>query len=203
MTRVKICGITRLEDALVAAHAGADAIGLICHPPSNRVVSPALAAKITARLPAFITPVLVFVNADRNMIESYRKVVPQALLQFHGHEEASFCSSFNVPYIKSCSPATTATEIMGAHPTARAILCDAVHGGSGTAFDWHTLPPPTKRKLPLVLAGGLNTTNVAAAIAQVQPYAVDASSGVCTPDNVRHKDPSLIKSFVRIAKGIS
>ncbi len=180
-TRVKICGITRLEDAMAAIEAGADALGFVFYPPSPRHVSAERAAAIIARLPAFVTTTALFVNAHKEDIEPIINQTQVDLLQFHGDEPAEFCQSFNRPYIKAIrvTENTDFTYLQEYYKNARALLLDSyvkgVPGGTGATFNWKLIPKMNK---PIILAGGLNSSNVATAISEVGPYAVDVSGGV-------------------------
>ena len=197
-TRVKICGITRIEDALVAAQAGADAIGLVFAQASPRCVSVAEAAAICRALPPFVSVVGLFVDADAAQVTQALGRVPLDLLQFHGSETPQFCRQFNRPYIK----AIAMREGIDVHAEDRAfadaagLLLDAhvagLSGGSGKTFDWSRVPRGLAR--PIVLAGGLTPGNVADAIRQVRPYAVDVSSGVEQARGV--KDAGKIAAFI-------
>jgi phosphoribosylanthranilate isomerase len=182
-TRVKICGITRVEDAVAAAAAGADAIGFICYRRSPRYVEPARLRELAAALPPFVTPVLVFVNAEGEQVGHCLEQAPQALLQFHGDETAADCERFGRPYLRALrmGEGVGLLDCEREFPSAIALLADAPaadYGGSGAAFDWSRLPAPSHRTKPLVLAGGLNDTNVMDAIVRVRPFGVDVSSGV-------------------------
>lgn len=200
-TRVKICGITRVEDALVAAHAGADAIGLVFAQASPRRVSVEQAVAICRALPPFVSVVGLFVDADAAQVRQVLGRVPLDLLQFHGSEAPQFCRQFNRPYIK----AIAMREGVDVHAEDRAfsdaagLLLDAhvagVAGGSGKSFDWSRVPRDLTR--PIVLAGGLTPANVADAIRQVRPYAVDVSSGVEQARGV--KDAGKIAAFIEAA----
>ncbi len=181
-TRVKICGITRLEDALAAIEAGADALGFVFYTPSSRYVEPAVAEVIINQLPPFVTTVALFVDESP---EQVRAVIDQTgidLLQFHGDESPDYCDQFNHPYFKALrmSPDIDVVAETERFVTARAVLLDAyrpgVPGGTGEAFDWDRIPADIDK--PLILAGGLDQNNVAKAISQVKPYAVDVSGGV-------------------------
>lgn len=197
MVRIKICGITMMDDALAAAEAGADAIGLVFYPPSPRAIGVEAAAAILAALPPFVSTVGLFVNAQRSWVEKVLQSCPLDLLQFHGDEIAANCSGFGRPYIK-------ALRVLGeedlrprlrAHPDARGFLLDRavpqLWGGSGETFSWWRLPALDK---PLILAGGLSPDNVAEAIAITRPYAVDVSSGVeASPGR---KDHGKMRDFV-------
>lgn len=197
MVRIKVCGVTCVEDAVAAAAAGADAVGMVCHAAAPRRIDRGQAAAIAAALPPFVTPVFLFVDAPATTVAEFAALTPRAWLQFHGAEEADFCTSFGRPYLKSCQPVSAADAVaaMAAHPAASGLLCDG-GGGRGTAFDWDLLPAPQERSLPLVLAGGLAPGNVAAAIGRACPAAVDVSSGVCVADNPLRKDPAKLAGFV-------
>jgi phosphoribosylanthranilate isomerase len=198
-TRAKICGITRIEDAIAAASAGADAIGLVFYAPSPRDVDIDRAAEICAALPPFVTTVGLFVNAAEEEVHGVLDSVPLDLLQFHGNESAAYCQRFSRPYIKAVRMAegvdlnTVAAEYSGA----RALLLDSyqkgVPGGTGHAFDWARVPADLDK--PVILAGGLDPDNVAGAIRQVHPYAVDVSSGVEADKGI--KDAEKIIAFMR------
>jgi phosphoribosylanthranilate isomerase len=182
-TRIKICGITRAEDAARAAENGADAVGFNCYPRSSRYVERARLRELAAALPPFVTPVLLFVNAAADYVEACAALVPEALLQFHGDEAAAQCERFGRPYLRAVRMAegVDLLDCERLFPSASALLVDAPSagfGGSGEAFDWSRLPSPSQRAKPLVLAGGLNDTNVMDAIGRVRPFAVDVSSGV-------------------------
>lgn len=179
--RVKICGVTTPEDALLAAAVGADAIGLNFHPPSPRAIDLAMATAIARALPPFITKVGVFVDPDARRVKAALAAAPLDCLQFHGDEAAEFCNSFGLPYIKAAGVGAgfDFDALRRRHPQASAFLLDAFDreriGGTGRAFDWRAWP---RSDCPLVLAGGLDADNVAAAIAATRPYAVDVASGV-------------------------
>ena len=197
-TRIKICGITRVEDAQAAVGAGADAIGLVFYPPSPRAVRLEQARKITESTPAFVTVTALFVNPTFEEVQSVLDSARIDLLQFHGDEEASFCEQFNRPYIKALR-VRQASDLVAScmrFPSALAILLDSykpgVPGGTGETFDW-SLVPDTPPK-PIILAGGLNPQNVAQAIQQVQPFALDVSGGVEAEKGI--KDQSKITAFV-------
>ncbi|MHB1530595.1 phosphoribosylanthranilate isomerase [Acidithiobacillus sp.] len=201
MVRIKICGITTIDDALAAAEAGTDAIGLVFYPPSPRAVAVEVAAAIMAALPPFVTSVGLFVNAQRSWVEAVLQSCPLDLLQFHGDEAAADCSGFGRPYIKVVR--VTGEEDLRpqlrAHPSARGFLLDRaapqLWGGSGETFSWWPLPKLDK---PLILAGGLSPDNVAEAIAITRPYAVDVSSGVeASPGR---KDHGKMRDFVARAR---
>ncbi|MES2817700.1 MAG: phosphoribosylanthranilate isomerase [Pseudomonadota bacterium] len=207
VVRSKICGITRVEDALAAAAAGADAIGLVFYPQSPRAVTLAQARAIIAALPPFVTTVGLFVDVDRAELEGLLAELPLDLLQFHGDETPAACAGYRRPYIKALR--VRPGEDIGArcrdYPQAAGILLDTfvpgVPGGTGEAFDWSLVP--TDLPSPIILAGGLSAGNVAAAIRQVRPYAVDVSGGVEASKGI--KDAGKLRAFlheVRAAQGM-
>lgn len=181
-TRVKICGITRVEDALAAIDAGADALGFVFYPNSPRAVSTAQAENIMSMLPPFVSKVGLFVNADAADIQNVLKSCPLDLLQFHGDESPVFCDSFGMPYMKALRMRDDVdlVEAVQSYRAASALLLDSykpgVPGGTGESFDWHRIPNDLQGSI--VLAGGLNPANAAAAIAACHPYALDVSGGV-------------------------
>lgn len=198
-TRVKICGITHKADALMLAAAGVDALGLVFYAPSPRAVDAAAAAAIVAQLPAFVTVTGLFVNAEPAEVKQVLEQVPLDLLQFHGDESPEYCAAFERPYIKALrmQPGVDIGRQAVSYPDARGILLDAwvpgVPGGTGQRFDWDRIPANLQQ--PLILAGGLNATNVADAISQVQPWAVDASGGLESAPGV--KDARQVQAFMR------
>ncbi len=184
-TRVKICGLTSPEDALLAAECGADAIGLVFYSKSARAVTAAQALDICRRLPAFVTTVGLFVNPAEEEVRTVLKHVHLDCLQFHGEEPAAFCASFGVPYMKAIRvrPEFDVLGEIAKYATSSAILLDSYDkhsaGGTGIAFDWHIARRCVQEaRGKIVLAGGLTANNVAEAIRLVAPYAVDVSSGV-------------------------
>ncbi|RTE67594.1 phosphoribosylanthranilate isomerase [Amphritea opalescens] len=197
-TRVKICGITRLEDALAAIEAGADALGFVFYPPSPRYVDPAVAEAIIAQLPPFVTTVALFVDDSPEQVNAILGQTGIDLLQFHGDESPAYCQQFNRPYFKAVrmSPDIDVIAECKRFASARGLLLDAyrpgVPGGTGEAFNWDRIP--SDLELPLILAGGLDQNNVAKAISQVKPYAVDVSGGVEMAKG--RKDCSKIISFM-------
>lgn len=205
MIRVKICGITREADAQAAADAGTDAIGLVFHPASPRCVSLALAASIVRIVGPFVTTVGLFVDAAPDRVREVLACTGIHLLQLHGNETPAYCAQFGVPFIKALRMAPGLDPAVAAanYPAAAGLLFDAwdpvVAGGTGAGFDWSRLP--AQRGLPLILAGGLDPTNVAEAVRQVRPYAVDVSSGVEVSPGI--KDPRLIRAFIAAAKSAS
>jgi len=200
-TRVKICGVTRIEDAIAAARLGADAIGLVFYASSPRCVSPEAAAQIVAALPPFVTAVGLFVDADPGEIRAIVQKAQLDLVQYHGEESPETCASIGLPYIKAIRmrPGTDVCAAANRYREARAILLDAYHadlrGGTGTEFDWDAVPRNVA--LPLILAGGLTPDNVTRAIAQIRPYAVDVSSGVEQTKGI--KDAQRMEAFINAA----
>jgi phosphoribosylanthranilate isomerase len=196
--RSKICGITRIEDALAAAEAGADAIGLVFYAKSPRAVTAAQARDIIAALPPFVTSVGLFVNASRCELNEILEVVPLDLLQFHGDETPADCEGFHRPWIKALRvrPGDDLEAACKLYSGARGILLDTfvagVPGGTGEAFDWSLVPARLSK--PIILAGGLHAGNVGEAIARVKPYAVDVSGGVEAAKGI--KDPAKVDAFM-------
>lgn len=200
--RSKICGITRIEDALAAAEAGADAIGFVFYAKSPRAVDVRQARAIIAELPPFVTTVGLFVNASRCELNEILEVVPLDLLQFHGDETPQDCEGYHRPWIKALRvrPGDDLEAACQLYAGARGILLDTyvpgVPGGTGEAFDWSLVPARLSK--PIILAGGLSADNVGQAIAQVQPYAVDVSGGVEQAKGI--KDAAKIEAFMRAVK---
>jgi phosphoribosylanthranilate isomerase len=201
-TAVKICGITRPEDALAAARAGAHAIGLVFYARSPRNVTPARAAEIIRVLPPFVTTVGLFVNATAEEVRAALAVAPVELLQFHGEETPEFCRQFKHPYVKAVRVKTGVNLLQYAqdYHDAKALLLDnyveGLHGGSGVAFDWSLIP--SGLPLPVILSGGLTPENVAEAVRRVRPSAVDVSSGVESAKGI--KDAQKIVAFIKGAR---
>jgi phosphoribosylanthranilate isomerase len=198
-TRVKICGLTREEDIAVAVSAGADAIGLVFHPPSPRAVSIDAAVALAARVPAFVTIVGLFVDAEPARVAETARRVPLDLLQFHGHESPEHCTDFGRPWIKALAmrEGIDVWALAADYHGAAALLLDTydpvLAGGTGRRFDWDRVPADLAPRI--VLAGGLNADNVADAIARVRPYAVDVSGGVERARGV--KDHAKINDFMQ------
>lgn len=198
-TRIKICGINHLDDALKAVECGADAIGIIFVEKSPRYASLTEARVIAESMPPFVTVVGLFMDAPEEKVREALKVVPLNLLQFHGDESAEYCDQFNMPYIKVLRMRDNANVVAYAQEFSNAsgILLDAYHkgmgGGTGQTFDWSVIPADLP--LPLILAGGLTPDNVASAVEQVRPYAVDVSSGVESEPSV--KDHKKIEQFIK------
>jgi phosphoribosylanthranilate isomerase len=199
-TRVKICGITRVEDALAAAVMGVDAIGLVFYPKSPRHVSIEQAASICSQLPAFITTVALFLDAEQAFVDDVIKQLPIDLLQFHGAEDPVYCERFNRPYIKALGMASLNQEGLisqsRAYKHARGLLLDShaegAAGGTGETFDWDSIPD---LNTPVILAGGLTVVNVADAVRRVRPWAVDVSSGVESSKGIKSVD--LMSAFMQ------
>ncbi len=197
-TRVKICGITRRQDAEFAIEMGADALGLVFYKASPRAVSIAQAKDIIRGLPPFISIVALFVNADPAYVKSCLAVLPISVLQFHGDESLEYCEQFNHPYIKVFRMREGLNLHIEANKfkSASAILVDSYQpglpGGTGKIFDWALI---TEINMPIILAGGLDTKNVAQAIKQVKPYAVDVSGGVELAKGI--KDNTKVREFMQ------
>lgn len=200
-TRVKICGITRPEDALVAADLGVDAIGLVFYPKSPRYVEASLAAEILSAIPPFMTTVALFLDARQDFIQQVLNTVPVDLLQFHGDECPADCGNFGRPYIKAIGMkgGVNAQAYADAYPDAQGYLLDShavgEAGGTGERFDWASVPKLNK---PLILAGGLRPDNAAEAVRLARPYALDISSGVELSPGVKDKD--MMKEFISEVK---
>lgn len=205
-TRIKICGITRVEDGLDAARLGADAIGLVFAEKSPRRVELAQAAAIARALPPFVATVALFVNPEPDLVGRVIAELRPSLLQFHGEEEAAYCRSFGVPFLKAIRvrPETDLLQCATDFAGAAGLLLDAyspdAHGGTGHRFDWSLIPAGLP--LPMVLAGGLDAGNVAEAVRSVRPWAVDVSSGVEAAKGSKGAAPG-IKDATRLAAFIS
>ena len=196
-TRVKICGITRPQDGLAAAHAGADAIGLVFYPPSPRFLSVDRALEIRDVLPPFMQTVALFVNPDAAQVAQVIGRVKPAMLQFHGEETPGFCEDFGLPYVKACRirPGVDALKYLRPFSRAAAWLFDshvAEYGGVGESFDWSLAPSVQER--PIILSGGLTPSNVAGAVRRLRPWAVDVSSGVESAKGI--KDADKMAAFI-------
>jgi len=196
-TRIKICGITRVDDAQAAAHAGADAIGLVFYPPSPRHVSLQQAQRIARSLPPFVSVVTLFVNATPTLVEDVIAQVRPALLQFHGDEAPEDCTRYGHPYMRAARmrEGLDLLDFAARFSTAQALVLDAFvpgYGGGGEVFDWSRIPANVA--LPLVLSGGLHAENVTSAIRQVHPWGVDVSSGVEASKGI--KSAQRIHEFV-------
>ncbi|WP_255358325.1 phosphoribosylanthranilate isomerase [Ferriphaselus sp. R-1] len=204
MTRIKVCGLTRVADIQRVAASGADAIGLVFYAQSPRYVTPEQARLLLAALPPFVTVVGLFVNASAAEVRAVLQQVPLDVLQFHGEESPEFCRQFARPYLKAIrvKAGVDLLQCAARYADAQALLLDAyvegTHGGTGESFDWALIPQHLP--LPVILSGGLHAGNVAAAIAAVRPYAVDVSSGVESAKGI--KDAAKIAAFIKEVKCI-
>lgn len=198
-TRIKFCGLTRPEDAVAAVALGADALGLVFYLGSSRAVTPEQGAAICRALPPFVTVVGLFVNPTAQAVSDICQRVPLNLLQFHGDETPEFCEQFQLPYIRALRVRDAAMVAQGFrdYASAQGLLVDAwspqQYGGTGHSFNWDLLP--AARPLPLILAGGLSSVNVADAVRQVRPWAVDVSGGI--------EDAPGLKSIERMQTFVS
>ncbi|ADZ91320.1 phosphoribosylanthranilate isomerase [Marinomonas mediterranea] len=205
MIRVKICGITNLEDALFAIETGADAIGFVFYSKSPRYIEPNLANEIVNQLPPFITPVALFVNASASEVDAVVSGNSRWVVQFHGDESPKECDSYGVSYIKALrmKPELDLRVEFDRYIGASAILLDAykpgVPGGTGEVFDWGRIPKSSNN--PIILAGGLTPSNISQAVSSVSPYAVDVSGGVELAKG--KKDFVKVRDFIFEAKGWS
>lgn len=204
-TRVKICGITNIEDALNAVNAGADAIGLVFYEQSPRFVTVEQAQKIVSVIPPFVSVVGLFVNSSVASIKSILSQVRLDILQFHGDETPNDCLQINLPYYKAIrvKPDTNLIQCALDFNSAKALLLDTyteqAFGGTGQTFDWKLIPADLPK--PIILAGGLNADNVVQGIRQVKPYAVDVSGGVELSKGI--KDAEKITAFMQGVRNAS
>jgi phosphoribosylanthranilate isomerase len=195
--RIKFCGLTRIEDVRAAVGLGVDAVGFVFARRSRRFVEAGQAAALRDVLPPFVSAVALFMDDEPEWIAQVIGAVRPDLLQFHGEETPQFAARFARPYLKAVPMASVgdAAAYTGRYADARGFLLDShvsgAAGGSGRAFDWSAVPRLTR---PIVLAGGLDAGNVAQAIAQVQPYAVDVSSGIESAPGL--KDAARMRAFV-------
>ena len=203
-TRVKICGITRIEDAIAVANSGADAIGFVFYEKSPRHVDVEKAALLQASMPPFVTAVGLFVNASEKEVRDVLASVPLDLLQFHGDETPEYCEQFQRPYLKAIRVKAGVDLLQCAtrYRKAQGLLLDAhvegMPGGTGAVFDWDLIPEGLP--LPLILSGGLNVRNVSDAIGKVRPHAVDVSSGVEASKGI--KDENKISRFMSVVASV-
>jgi phosphoribosylanthranilate isomerase len=201
-TRIKICGFTREADVDAACAAGADAIGLNLYPKSPRAVTPARARELAARMPPFVTPVLLFVNATPAEVAAGITAVPHAVLQFHGDESPADCEAAARPYLRAVrmgAPGVDLLDCAARYASAQALLLDAFvegFGGGGKVFDWSLIPRSVR--VPVVLSGGLNPANVTDGVLTVRPWAVDVSSGVEQAKGI--KDAGLMRRFCQAVR---
>jgi phosphoribosylanthranilate isomerase len=197
-TRIKICGFTRVQDALCAARLGVDALGLVFYPPSPRNVSIAQAVEIVRALPAFVSVVALFVDEQEQRIREVLGEVAIDLIQFHGDESAEYCRSFGKPYVKAVRMRRNIdiASLAKEYHDASGLLLDAYHanakGGTGRLFDWEMIPATCP--IPVILAGGLEPANAGLAVKTVKPYALDVSSGVEVSKGI--KDIAKMSAFV-------
>lgn len=195
-TRIKICGLTREEDVDAAVDAGADAIGFVLYERSARAVTAQRAGELARRLPPFVLPVLLLVNAAQAAVAAGLDAVPNALLQFHGDESPEDCGAAARPYLRAArmAPGLDLLDFASRFPQAQGLLLDAPvegYGGGGKVFDWSLIPAGVP--LPVVLSGGLNPANVIDGVRHVRPWAVDVSSGVESAKGI--KDAGLMRRF--------
>lgn len=206
-TRIKMCGVTRAVDAQHAIAQGVDALGLVFFADSRRVVSLPQAVELVKKWPPFVCRVGLWVNPSFAEVQAAIDLNCVDLLQFHGDEPEDFCRQFSRPYIKAIRVGTNTAQLqqqLVRYPTAQALLLDTQisdgqWGGTGQCFDWKLWPQSNQ---PLILAGGLTPKNVAAAIVQTRPYAVDVSGGVEAPGQPGVKDPVLMSEFIREAQRV-
>jgi phosphoribosylanthranilate isomerase len=200
-TRIKICGLTREADVDDAIDAGADALGFVQYPKSPRHVTLERAVELIARLPPFVTPVLLFVNASPAELRRATEALPQALLQFHGDETPEQCAAPGHPWMRAArmAPGLDLLDFAQRFSNAQALLLDAdveTYGGSGKVFDWSLIPPSVP--LPVVLSGGLSPANVTDGVLRVRPWAVDVSSGVEQGKGI--KNAALMRRFCKAVR---
>ena len=200
-TRIKICGLTREADVDAAVDAGADALGFVLYAQSPRHVSIERAAALAARLPPFVTPVLLLVNATTQELHAATAAVPNALLQFHGEETPAQCAAASRPWLRAArmAPGFDLLDFAARFHGAQALLLDAhveAYGGGGKVFDWSLIPASVP--LPVVLSGGLNPANVSDGVLGVRPWAVDVSSGVEVGKGI--KSAELMRRFCRAVR---
>ena len=203
-TRIKICGLTREPDVLAAANSGADALGFVFYEKSPRHVSVPQATKLVRAVPPFVTVVGLFVNPSAEQVREVLAKVALDVLQFHGEESPEFCQQFGKPYLKAIrvKAGVDLVECASRYASAQGLLLDAfvegTQGGTGESFDWTLIPHGLP--LPVILSGGLHAGNVAQAIRQVRPYAVDVSSGVEASKGI--KDAAKVAAFIKEVKDV-
>lgn len=200
--RIKICGITCVDDAVAAAEAGADAIGLVFYEPSPRHVTLSKAIDIACSVGPYVTVTGLFVNPDEQYIDHVLNNVPVHVIQFHGDETMDYCERWRRPYVKALRmrPGLNVADTQASYSSAQGFLLDAYHpekpGGTGATFDWARVPHSSPQSI--VLAGGLTPDNVSNAIAQTQPYGVDVSGGVESAPGI--KNHRKIAAFIKAAR---
>jgi len=201
--RVKICGITREEDALMAVEVGADALGFIFYPKSPRYITPEEARLIKTKLPPFVTTVGVFVDEDAGRVMEIARDAGLGAIQLHGHETPAYCANMGINVIKALRVRDEGDIRAMARYEVSAFLLDTYKegqmGGTGEVFDWDLALKANQGKTPIILSGGLNPDNVARAVEKVRPYAVDVSSGVEVQSGVKDRDK--VRNFIENAKG--
>ena len=203
-TRIKICGLRSRDDAALAINAGADSIGLVFHARSPRYLANGEAIAIRQSVPAFVTVTALFMDENESEVADVVSAVKPDCLQFHGSESRPFCEQWGIPYIKAIPMGSVndAEAYAAQYPGAQGFLMDSNaagrQGGTGDTFDWSKIP--SAFQYPLILAGGLNPRNVAEAVRQVHPYAVDVSSGVESSRGI--KDANLIRQFCNEVYGV-
>ena len=204
MTRIKCCGLTRVDDVQLAARLGADAVGFVMTRRSKRFVDPTAAAALRDSVPPFVTTVALVMDDDRAYVDEVLRVLRPDLLQFHGEETDDFCASFGVRYLKAVAMGEGATALprLRAYPRATGLLLDG-HGlgelgGSGQRFDWSLMPKDLAQ--PLVLAGGLTAENVGEAIRVARPWGVDVSSGIEASPGI--KDMAKMERFISAVRAV-
>ena len=201
-TRIKICGITREQDVSAVDEYGADALGFVFYEKSPRHVGVVQAVRLARTVPPFLTVVGLFVNPSADYVREVLANVPLDVLQFHGEEPPEFCNQFRKPYLKAIrvKPGVDLVECATRYAGAQGLLLDAyvegMQGGTGESFDWALIPRDLP--LPVILSGGLHASNVAEAVRQVRPYAVDVSSGVEAAKGI--KDAAKIAAFINEVK---
>ncbi|CAM0998378.1 phosphoribosylanthranilate isomerase [Rhodanobacter sp. Root179] len=204
MTRIKCCGMTRVDDAVLAARLGVDAIGLVFTARSRRQVGLRQARDIVESLPPFVATVALFMDDEVSLVEQVLEQVRPALLQFHGEETDPWCAQFGHPFLKALAMGEGAAGLSRRHdyPHAAGLLLDGhargEAGGSGKTFDWSLLAEV--REKPLIVAGGLDPGNVAEAVRMARPWAVDVASGVESAPGI--KDPARLEAFVRAVRAV-
>lgn len=196
-TRIKICGLTREQDVDAAVQAGADAVGFVFYPKSQRCITPGRARQLADRLPPFVSAVGLFVNEDPAIVQATADTARLQLLQLHGEETPEYCAQFTLPYVKAARvvPGLDLVEYAARFSDARGLLLDAFvegYGGGGEVFDWSLIPSEIAAQA--VLSGGLHAGNVGAGILSLRPLGVDVSSGVEQSKGI--KDAALIRRFV-------
>jgi phosphoribosylanthranilate isomerase len=205
MTRIKCCGMTRVDDALLAARLGADAIGVVMTSRSKRRVALEQAKAIVDAMPPFVTTVALCMDDEADFVRAVIETVRPAMLQFHGQERDEWCAQFDWPYLKAIAMGEGAAALsqLRAYPRAAGLLLDGhglgEAGGTGKTFDWSLMPRDLQQ--PLILAGGLTASNVQTAVRVAQPWAVDVASGVESAPGI--KDPVKLRDFIAAVRAVS